>query len=107
MTRRSVKLDPRKHLGDPAVPRAGPYKWPLPVLLRLRAIVGEVNRLGARTNQAEVLAAIVCGPATDAGELKTRVEAYRIATVGDTLNASGPHKALRVPAPSAGRPRGT
>ncbi len=107
MTRRTFKLDPARHLGDPAVPRAGPYRWPLPVLLRLRAIVAEVNRLGARTSQAEILAAIVCGPATDPGELKRRVEAYRTATVGETLDASASDGHLRVQAPGAGRPPGT
>jgi hypothetical protein len=107
MARRTFKLDPQQHLSDPNVPRAGPYRWPLPVLARLRAIVTEVNRLGARTNQAEVLAAIVCGPPPDAAELKSRVEAYRVATVGGIMNAPDANDVVRVEARGAGRPSGS
>jgi hypothetical protein len=100
-------IDPRLPLLDQRVPRAGPYKWPLPVLVRLRAIVIEANELGVKTNQAEVLAAMVCGPPLSSRQLKSRVETYRVATVGAATRAQSEDPTISLEARNAGRPRGT
>src|SRR4051794_1717693 len=43
-------------LGDPdAVPRHGPYRWPLPVLRRVDDLVQQTNDLGAGTNVSELM----------------------------------------------------
>ena len=86
--------------------RAGPYRWPVPLMARLRELVALANEAGARTNQGELLAALLLTSPTEASDLKTRVELLRTATSRRAFVSAPPAlSSADVPRPSAGRPR--
>ena len=104
-THTRIRLDRR--LTDEAVPRCGPYKWPLPLLARLRALVHLANEAGARTNQTELLAALLLAATTDPDELKAQVETFRTSAVRQALVQDVPRQQLGFEARGPGRPRQT
>lgn len=103
----SHRIDTSARLTDPqAVPRHGPYRWPLPISRRVEDLVDRANGIGAGTNVSELVAAILCDSPTDATELKRLVEQYRVRRVADTMvHASSAKQAMFV-ARGRGRPRG-
>lgn len=85
--------------------RAGPYRWPIALMERLRELVVLANREGARTNQSELLAALLLTSPTAGLELKGRIEQYRTATTKDALLSDPPPgQAVSISRPTAGRP---
>jgi hypothetical protein len=105
-TRHQIRLDAR--LGNEAVvPRHGPNRWPLPVVDRVRGLVAIANEEGARTNQAELVAALICGLNPTGTVLKAWVEEYRLMPVRKTLLQPSRARTKVFVASGAGRPRGT
>lgn len=90
---------------DGLVPRHGPYKWPLPVLERVRGLVETANQEGVRTGQAELIAAILCALEPDTADLAAQVRDYRVMPVRRTLPTGSVTQLFT--AAGAGRPRGS
>lgn len=105
MTSRRARIGLDRRLTDESVPRSGPYKWPLPLLARLRELVERANRAGARTTQSELLAALLLTASAEPAELKRLVDALRTSLVREALIEDVKTKHLEFEARGPGRPR--